>query len=266
MTGLFMMARDASDKQICIIHTVVMILLLVGTGIFHYRLCCIFKPIITYIPVCLGSIGKEKDPGNYDEEDGGEAQIYTTGVDVLGRGGKEGQQQEQQRRRPSLRSLSAIFYPHREAESIARAGGGSVGAAIQEEGPYNHTISAYPSHARVSPVSGVFPPAVPSVSKHGLSSDFYDGIETTLANLTASQRSHLVSRAFHHVAVHAARPCVWIPRDDSWIGVAQDQVEDIRLNYPHVLVSLEGCEISANGKVVVKRVPPDYDPTQMMRL
>lgn len=252
MIGLFIMARDSSGKQICIVHTVVMVFLLVCTGIYHHRLCCIFKPIITYIPVSLGNLSdepQEKRDRHESELHGG---AYTTGTESINgdRASRDGHRQ----RRPSLRSLSAIFRPQSRHDHLRNE-------AILEE-PYETQFASepFPKHTSLAAA----PPLPQAGAKADAEIDFFDGIDITLEHLTPRQRAHLVSRAFHHVAVRTPRPCIWIPRD-KW-GVALDQMEDIRLNYPHILVSCDGCGIDDKGKLVVRKIPPDYDPTGMMRL
>lgn len=237
MIGLFIMARDASSKPICIIHTVVMGFVLAATGIFHYRLCCIFKPIMTYIPVCLGSLEQENsEKREYSSNDSKHPQHHVAG--------KNGNQ-----RRPSIRSLSEIFYPR------SRHGHSWHTAAIEEE-EHEQGRGSWNINSGVR--------AIAEDHKHGTSAELFEGIETTLGRLTTEQREHLVSRAFHHLAVRAARPCIWIPRDR--YGIAEDQIRDIRLNYPHLLISAEGCLLNEKGQVIIKRAPPDYDPTLQVRL
>lgn len=243
MIGLFIMAKDSSGKPICIIHTVVMTLVLMLTGVYHYRLCRIFRPIITYVPVSLGNLEK-LETTTHPEPSGGP---YSTCSQVGGQFGNHGH-----RRRPSIRSLSEIFYPYR------LQGRGWLTEAIEEEaqqadGSWNQDQDSSRGQDTMK-----------EIPQHGMSSELFEGIEATLENLSMDQREHLVSRAFHHMAVRAARPCIWIPRDR--FGVAEDQVRDIRLNYPHILVSSDGCVLNDNGKVVIKRLPPDYDPTTQLRL
>lgn len=237
------MAKDSSGKPICIVHTVAMSLVLMLTGVYHYRLCRIFRPIITYVPVSLGNLEKMKT-ANHAEPSGGP---YSTGSQLGGQFGNH-----EHRRRPSIRSLSEIFYPCR------MQGRGWLTEAVEEEeqnavGSWSRDQESAQGHGTIK-----------EVPQHGMSSELFEGIEATLENLTIYQKEHLVSRAFHHMAVRAARPCIWIPRDR--YGVAEDQVRDIRLNYPHILVSSDGCLLDDHGKVVIKRLPPDYDPTTQLRL
>lgn len=251
MIGLFIMAKDSSGKPICIAHAVIMGLVLVATGVFHYHICRIFTPVITYIPVCLGKLNEPTTAAATEALVGEhrERGPYSTGNNLSpSKRGNDGVH-----RRPSIRSLSEIFHPQ-------RIGGGRYWhtAAIEEESDQENqgwdqlNLHQHTNHSRTEPKHG------------GVSSELFDGIEASLDNLTTEQREHLVSRAFHHEAVRAARPCVWIPRDK--YGVAEDQIRDIRLNYPHILVSTEGCALDEKGRVVITRLPPDHDPTAQIRL
>lgn len=93
---------------------------------------------------------------------------------------------------------------------------------------------------------------------------FYEGIETQLDSLTDEQRSFLIQQAFHHYSIRATEPCIWIAQDEC--GIANDQINDIRLNYPNIFISSVGCNINNDGNITIYKVPPDFDPSSKLRL
>lgn len=93
---------------------------------------------------------------------------------------------------------------------------------------------------------------------------FYEGIETQLDSLTDEQRSFLIQQAFHHYSIRSPEPCIWIAQDE--YGIADDQINDIRLNYPSILISSVGCSINNDGDITIYKVPPDFDPSSKLRL
>jgi hypothetical protein len=278
MMGLFLMARDANGSAICVIHTVVMASVLALTAVFHYHTCRVFDRIIDFLPISscesIDSCGElevnkeEIPPENHNRSNknglkliheenepnirhtrashgGGHymASVNTFTADNIRTAG-------QVVRKRSMRSLSEIMSP---AVYTTTAG------PPQQRYRYWHGIEASNG---ITNTNGAGDPNAP----HNAAKD-----QKTLYAaqdfhaLSPEQRAHLVARSFHHVALRAPTPCLWVPRDAS--GVAEDQIRDVRTNYPHILISADGCELDpVTAKIRINRVPPDYDSTINLRL
>lgn len=94
--------------------------------------------------------------------------------------------------------------------------------------------------------------------------DIFNGIETEFANLTREQQEHLIEQSYYHPAIRSTRPCLWIPHDP--LGVANDEINDIRHTFPHVQISSQNVQISLDGTITFMSTPPDYDPSLEMEL
>lgn len=96
------------------------------------------------------------------------------------------------------------------------------------------------------------------------SDSIFDGIETEFKNLTSEQQDHLIEQSYFHLAIRTKRPCIWIPRDN--LGISEDQINDIRLNYTHINISCEDTYLLDDGSIHFTSTPPDYDPSLEMAL
>lgn len=92
----------------------------------------------------------------------------------------------------------------------------------------------------------------------------FDGIETEFSNLTYEQQEHLIEQSYYHRAIRIKRPCLWIPDDP--LGIADDEINDIRHNFPHIQISSQNVQISLDGSITFTSTPPDYDPSLEMEL
>lgn len=288
MMGLFLMARDANGSAICVIHTVVMASVLALTSVFHYHTCRIFDRIIDFLPIssCESIDGRGEIQGNKEEIPSEDHSRYNKnglkqireenepntrhnrgndmGIHYMGPvnafTGDNMRSDGQVIRRRSMRSLSEIMSPvvHTSTTGLP-----------QQRYRYWHGIEASSNNV-VTDNSGAGDPNA-SRTLQNLAAVRDKKTTTTLYAaqdfyaLTPEQRAHLVARSFHHVALRAPTPCLWVPRDTC--GVAEDQILDVRTNYPHILISADGCVLDpATTKLRIYRVPPDYDSTINLRL
>lgn len=288
MMGLFSMARDTNGASICIVHTMLMASLLALTAVFHHHTCRVFKQIVDFLPISLcesknvgghwkldenqamnennnnhnlrnktelEQINEENESRNdryhksYNKNNHATA-VYNIHSDNL----KAGKQVVRKR---SMRSLSEIMSP-----AVHTTTGG---LPQQRYGYWNGIETSFQdmtsSHASsgINDVNTVYSSGLPGKETKAIyaAQEFH--------SLTPEQCAHLVARSFHHRALRVPTPCLWVPRDNS--GIAEDQIHDVRTNYPHVLISADGCELDPiTSKLRIKRVPPDYDSTANLRL
>ena len=76
-----------------------------------------------------------------------------------------------------------------------------------------------------------------------------------LEDLDIEERDMLISVAFTHPVLRAARPSVWIPRDE--LGVSDDEVKRTRELSEDVRIENRGAFFDRNMKVEVSKPPPD---------
>ncbi|KAI5465133.1 hypothetical protein BGZ63DRAFT_379416, partial [Mariannaea sp. PMI_226] len=91
------------------------------------------------------------------------------------------------------------------------------------------------------------------IASHG-----YNGDETSHPSIGCQDLT------FEHVALHAPRPVLWIPRDN--LGISDDEIHSIQSSCKHICVSNAGTALDSKADVIIGRDPPDYLPTNKMSL
>lgn len=119
MIGIFIMAKNTTGHMICLIHTGWMVLVLMGTIVFHYRLCQIFSKSTKYLPLSMALeqlTGKEaKTLEQIPEED----ESQETGISTA-TGGNQNIGKIPTRRKRSLQNLTEILSPGHNIQNQRR--------------------------------------------------------------------------------------------------------------------------------------------------
>ncbi|PFH59476.1 hypothetical protein XA68_12285 [Ophiocordyceps unilateralis] len=92
----------------------------------------------------------------------------------------------------------------------------------------------------------------------------YGGVPDDIEDLTPEQRDALTRHAFHHYALRARRPTVWIPRDD--LGVSDDEIQRTREYSENIWISNEGTALDSKVRVVYGKNPPDFSEADIINL
>lgn len=218
------------------------------TAIFHHRLHSVFNPIITYLPLSLYKQNQAEL-----EKKRLSAILKFTPVKR-----SNTSELEKNSRNSSIRSASEYLYSQTTRVIPTR-----------HSRYFNNTLtessrnSLY-SFRSISVPSKAYTETYDESKTPVAENHIFNGIETSIKNLTKEQKKHIVESAFHHYSLREIQPCIWIPHDR--FGISEDQINDIRLNYPHILISNEGCSLDEKGNISVFRVPPDFNPTLIMGL
>ena len=88
----------------------------------------------------------------------------------------------------------------------------------------------------------------------------YDKLAVGFNDLDVQEQLEFVNEIFLPPLVRS-RSCVWLPNDD--YGIAREIINDMKLSFPNVNISCEGCRLDENMRIVVDSPPPDYEPTVM---
>ncbi|KAL9130321.1 MAG: hypothetical protein Q9217_001460 [Psora testacea] len=92
----------------------------------------------------------------------------------------------------------------------------------------------------------------------------FAGISDEIEDLTPENRDVLIKRAFRHAALRAARPAVWIPRDD--LGISDDEIERTKAFSKYIWISNAGTGLNGKGKVQYQKSPPDFSEVDLIQL
>lgn len=295
MMGLFLMARDANGSAICIIHTMLMASLLALTAVFHHHTCRVFKQIVDFLPISLCESKNVGGPWKLDEnqatnENNNNNLRNKTELEQIHEENESSHDRYHKHYSSKNNHATAVYNIH--GDNNLKAGGNqvvhkrSMRSLSEIMSPAVHTTTGGLPQQRYSYWNGIektsFQDMTGSRASGGINdfrgavlySSGLPGTEEPKAiiyaaqefhSLTPEQCAHLVARSFHHSALRVPTPCLWVPRDG--YGIAEDQIHDVRTNYPHVLISADGCELDPiTSKLRIKRVPPDYDSTANLRL
>lgn len=200
------------------------------TAVFHYRLRSVFNPVIKYVPLSLHK-----------------TQLNEGQLNILK--SHTANQNNSDTRRASGRSASSYicettnrFVPRKHSQTFSKLSANS-GAQNCVNDPSDITDQ--------------------SQNLHELEAG---NIEETklehtkvIDSLTYEQNEYISKSAYNHYSLREVQPCIWLPQDD--LGISDDQINEIRLNYSHILISNYGCMLDLDGKISIYNKPPDWTPS-----
>ena len=257
MAGLFLIVKDENDKNTCIPHGIVMIVVLFLTIAYQFLLNWSFGPLLRYLPITFEDEAVIRDEafqraqdrrlGLLEEEDEESEDDLDSEVG--------GQEKVRMRR---FRSLHRVRKTGNKMGTWAKDGGHQLRklAAINrnKDQDKNKRASEYRRMQRQKDIE----------AQRAIGDALYGGIHDEIEDLTPEERDALTRHAFLHEALRARRPTVWIPRDD--LGVSDDEIRRTQDYSEHIWISNEGTALDSKCRVVYGKNPPDFSEVDLINL
>lgn len=225
LLGLFL---ASATNPLSIWLALMMFFAVVLTGIFHYRIRSVFNPVIKYIPISLYQF----QPSDDQQETHIKSKYNIP---------------QSHNRHESIRSASKIlfettnrFVPRKHSQTFSNL---SDSSRFQRSGnEFTNTNQLQTTKTKTND----------SVEKKEVKP------MNVIDTLTDEQREYITKSAFNHYSLREFSPCIWIPQDN--LGISDDQINEIRLNYPHIFISNHGCILDLKGNISIYDKPPDWNP------
>ncbi|KAM0742227.1 hypothetical protein ACQRIT_002404 [Beauveria bassiana] len=269
MAGLFFIVKDQDDRNPCITHGVIMLVVMILTMIYQYLLNRSFSPLFRYLPITYedeavlrdeafqraqdSRLGVDED--EEEEEDPKELQGMREKCPSLGEceEGIELNTMDQERRRPGgVLSLKPMKQVGKHVGGWAKGGGNQLLRLTRAD--RNSQAAQYRRQQRNKDLE----------AQRAMGNALFGGVHDEIEDLTPDERDMLTRHAFLHYAMRARRPAVWIPRDD--LGISDDEIRRTRAFSKHIWISNEGTALDSKVRVVYGKHPPDFSEIDLINL
>jgi len=270
LVGLFGLVEDENGTNVCIPHSIIMLVAFFLTALYQYLLNSAFGPLLRYLPITfedealirdeIFQRAQDKRLGLLPDDDeatgliAGDKDLEGGGGERGGEGGDSIELQKVRRngsKRNKLNPVRGIVH----AGTWAARGGKRVRAATFGKAEGNlRNAAQYRRNQRQKDLEAL------RARGDELYGEYHDEIE----DLTPEERDGLVRKAFQHYALRARRPTVWIPRDD--IGVSDDEIRRTMEFSEAIWISNEGTALDSKVRVVYGRNPPDFSQADIISL
>lgn len=248
MVGLFLTSGITSNS-LNMWLAAIMIISVVSTGIFHYRLQSVFVPIVKYLPMALYNTGR-------DTTSKVESSIRSSGLTSNSR--------KPSSRKTSIRSASeflhetsARFVPKKHSQNFNSPPAENATFALDTSEISGH-LNSTSEESNIVIVNRERQVSMRGYYKAAPKSD------TSFESLTNEQKEYITKSAYNHYSLRESQPCIWIPQDS--LGISEDQINEIRMNYSNILISSDGCTLDEDGNITLFGNPPDWNPMLKMQL
>ena len=269
LIGLFFIVKDTQNQFSCRPQAIIMIVMLVFTALYQLLINTTFKPLYRYMPITLEDEAVERD----EEFERIQAQRWQIDSSQEKAGESDARQavtersNNQKRKLPRSRSSAVPENPQTNTSHP-----GPTPPSWRRHHRLKSKIPTVRLRATLGQNSDPETAGQPSVvnnlrstRNHNVGDALFGQFVDTIEDLTATERDTLVQRAFHHEALRARRPVIWVPRDD--IGVSDDEIR--RTNAccgENVWISNEFTSLDRKGRVLFGRAPPDFSEVDLIEL
>jgi hypothetical protein len=284
LTGLFFLVRDANDGVACDAQGIIMAVVLVLTALYHIWLTVHLGPLFKYAPVRLDAETQAlladyetkrsiESSGVQDLQNSGELELDHKNKELaslpansptLQTNSSTQIQKSPPESRPSFRQNPSNAASHRSQEFQAQQRAevetakrilNRLNQPLDEtrlaqledklEQSEAHRGNALFPRRRDIEAQMINDPISKIIMQHN----------DELENLDPEERDMLISIAFTHPVLRAAKPCVWIPMDN--LGISDDEVRRTKEFSEDVSIENRGAYFNEKLKVQVDRPPPD---------
>ena len=277
LIGLFFITPGARAQGI------VMVIVLVITILFHFKLTSLFDPLITYLPIdiqeeLMSKVQEQKlDEGrNLDEEQefqGQREQAKGIGDSSAPNTTPSASKSSTANRKPTIPEsppqLNKLPFQPSKSQDLKQV-------QFDESKEDSKTQPAAQTDLRWRPslktrvkkikddITDIPLPYIPGLMKKKPDLDDSDSEDpnTALQRKFTKELTHeeLTAIAFQHEALRARPPILWIPEDE--LGIARDEIYHTNLECgDEIAMTCEGATLNGKGKIVWLGNPPDYTPT-----
>ncbi|KAH7189553.1 uncharacterized protein B0J16DRAFT_371388 [Fusarium flagelliforme] len=259
MAGLFFLAEDPTGKNVCTVHGVIMIVVLILTALYQVLLNYSFGPLFRYLPITFEDEAVLRDQAFQRAQD---QRLGLIDGDEL----QEEEEEEEDVKQPEkhgengnaieMRRFGSVRRPMKQVGTWARGGGQQLRkiAVVNKASDKNKRASLYREKHRRKDIE----------AQRAIGEALFGGFHDEIEDLTPEERDALTRHAFQHEALRARRPTVWIPRDD--LGISDDEIRRTQAYSDHIWISNEGTALDSKVRVVYGRAPPDFSEVDLINL
>ncbi|OBT48535.1 hypothetical protein VE00_01413 [Pseudogymnoascus sp. WSF 3629] len=244
LIGLFLLVRDSENKNPCLPQALIMLVVMIMTALFQILLDRSFGPLYEHLPVTLEDDAVLRDEAferaqaaRTIEDDEFESAVFAASCDdiELCRLHRPAGNTSNQRRSDISPSIT------------------HTGAIWAAKGPHNPGTAA--SDGRRKDVE----------AQKSMSEALFSGHRDEIEDLRPTERDALVSIAFHHEALRATRPNVWVPQCD--LGVSDQEVHRTKeFCKGNVWITNKGAALDSRLRVIYGTNPPDFSEVSLIKL
>lgn len=244
LIGLFFLVRDVKivDGKAeptgtpCKVQGILMIVALIITIIYQYLLNNAFKPLLRYLPITLEDEAVLRDEAFAKAESS-----------------KRPQDASDISRRPSpdAETHESVRLTHQNQSTIKRI------PVLTQLKPKSW-LGRDARHRPVQPEPGKL------MTEEQIATALFSGLSDEIEDLMPSERDILIQQAFHHAALRARRPAIWIPRDP--LGISDDEIAQTRKLSDKIWITNAAAGLTAKGKVQYQQNPPDFSDLELISL
>lgn len=293
LIGLFLLVRSADEKGTaygtpCKGQAIIMIVVLIGTGIYQWLLNRAFSPLFRYLPITL------EDEAVIRDEEFARAQEKRWRLDeneqpgddindVLEERARRSAEEDERAEEIEMKEIEARRQRGRlDPRNIGKVVPNAIGNLIPSRGNWadrsrnekaydtskqsNNNHNEARRRQRRQRQNGHRPTDLEAQKTGGdrIGEALFSGLNDEIEDLTPEERDQLVRRAFQHQALRARRPVIWIPRDE--LGVSDDEIRRTQKLSKHIWISNEYTGLDGKGRVVYRRSPPDFSEVDLIEL
>lgn len=253
LIGLFFLVRDSRDTVACKSQGIIMIVVLVLTGVFHFVMERHLRPLYEFLPVTLedSAVDAEKQrflaPGDDERSRGGSGESEDIEPSELNAVGLfDGSANEKMRRRASraqMKSMSATAAHARNALS-----------RLKKE-----------TSARVNEIQAHLPEPIDKSRRQEVGDQLaaaIAGYPDELTDLSPDEREAQLKAAFQDPVTREPAPIIWIPQDPA--GISEDAIKQAGKYGRYLQYSNAGAYLTATNKCEVTQPAPDVKPDWLL--
>ncbi|KFY50496.1 hypothetical protein V495_00212 [Pseudogymnoascus sp. VKM F-4514 (FW-929)] len=236
LIGLFLLVRDSENNNPCLPQALIMIVVMIMTVLFQILVDRSFGPLYEHLPVTLEDDAVLRD----------EAFERAQGARTV-----ENDEFE-----------SAIFAAPCEDIELSR-----VHRAVGNTSDRRHSMQTGATCATTSgdPDKRDGGRRRDVEAQKSMSEALFSGHHDEIEDLRPADRDALVSIAFHHEALRATRPNVWVPQCD--LGVSDQEVQRTKeFCKGNVWITNEGAALDSRSRVIYGTNPPDFSEVSLIKL
>lgn len=236
LIGLFLLVRDSKNNNPCLPQAIIMIAVMIVTVLFQVLLNQSFGPLYEHLPVTV-----EDDAVLRDEA-------------------FERVQAARTVEKNEFESVAfAVSCEDIELSRVHRAvGNTSDRRHLIHTGATCATTSGDPDKRDGDRRRDV-------EAQKSMSEALFSGHHDEIEDLRPADRDALVSIAFHHEALRATRPTVWVPQCD--LGVSDQEVQRTKdFCNGNVWITNEGAALDSGLRVIYGTNPPDFSEVSLIKL
>ena len=249
LIGLFLLVRDDKDDVACYPHSIVMLVVLILTAIFHFLMEQHLRPLYEFLPVVLEDSAADAERQRFlihdDEEftrQSGDG-VELSEINSVGKIDGNSDERVKEKARSQLKSISATAAHAREALS-----------RLKQE-----------MAARVKDINAHSPESIGRSRRREVADQLaaaIAGYPDELTALSPDEREAELKAAFQDPVTREPAPVIWIPQDPE--EISEDVLKQALKYGRYLQYSNAGAYLTTKNKCEVTQPAPDVRPDWLL--